>query len=162
MHYFLVRHWWMYFRLPLWHQCQLYQHWWILHLHVQWGIQWLRNQLHRYLLYIQNTLRDAWWGEYDTCACMLMGNFSCVISVLAPRGVGNTYVDRCIISLLDIDECTSDFPCDISANCTNTDGSYICMCNEGYGGSGITCTGICYTHQILLCHLPNQGVASSL
>ena len=75
---------------------------------------------------------------------MLMKNLACVKSVLALRGGGNTYVDRCIISSLDIDECTPESPCDINANCNNTDGSYICMCNEGYSGSGINCTGICY------------------
>ena len=31
--------------------------------------------------------------------------------------------------------------CDENANCTNTDGSYNCSCNEGYNGNGFNCTG---------------------
>ena len=32
--------------------------------------------------------------------------------------------------------------CDINANCTNTDDSYICSCKEGYTGDGHSCQGI--------------------
>ena len=32
--------------------------------------------------------------------------------------------------------------CDINANCTNTDDSYICACKEGYAGDGNSCQGI--------------------
>ena len=32
--------------------------------------------------------------------------------------------------------------CDINANCTNTDGSYVCACKEGYAGDGHSCQGI--------------------
>ena len=41
---------------------------------------------------------------------------------------------------LDIDEC-KDYPCDVNANCTNSDGSYACDCNDGYEGNGTRCTG---------------------
>ena len=42
----------------------------------------------------------------------------------------------------DVDECT-DAPdtCDVNAVCSNTDGSYTCLCNAGYSGNGTTCTG---------------------
>ena len=69
--------------------------------------------------------------------------------------IESQHSNRCLLA--DIDECALDALCDISANCTNTDGSYICMCNEGYSGSGINCLGICSIsdYQIirLLCHL---------
>ncbi len=44
----------------------------------------------------------------------------------------------------DIDECLdpSTHSCDSNANCTNTNGSYQCKCNQGYHGNGHTCTGI--------------------
>ena len=42
-----------------------------------------------------------------------------------------------------IDECsTGSYECDINANCTNTDDSYICACKEGYAGDGNSCQGI--------------------
>ena len=42
--------------------------------------------------------------------------------------------------LLDIDEC-SDESHDINENCTNTNGSHICTCKEGYTGKGGSCQG---------------------
>ena len=39
--------------------------------------------------------------------------------------------------LLDIDECLNrSHACDVTANCTNFDGSYDCTCKEGYTGDG--------------------------
>ena len=41
---------------------------------------------------------------------------------------------------LDDDECQNGkHDCDINANCTNTDGSYECTCNDGFFGDGKTC-----------------------
>ena len=42
---------------------------------------------------------------------------------------------------LDIDECENN-PCDQNANCTNNEGSYLCECNAGYTGNGLSCTGM--------------------
>ena len=45
-------------------------------------------------------------------------------------------------SLVDIDECELDTDnCDVNANCTDTDGSFNCTCNQGYEGDGVNCTG---------------------
>ena len=44
----------------------------------------------------------------------------------------------------DIDECLEQSPCDQSAMCTNTPGSFTCTCNDGYRGDGMTCTGQCF------------------
>ena len=43
----------------------------------------------------------------------------------------------------DIDECENDElnNCHEDANCTNTEGSFDCSCNDGYSGSGTECTG---------------------
>ena len=46
-----------------------------------------------------------------------------------------------IAPLSDIDECQEQSPCDSNAQCTNTIGSFTCVCNEGYSGDGRTCTG---------------------
>ena len=40
----------------------------------------------------------------------------------------------------DVDECKNDV-CDSNAQCTNTEGSYVCGCGVGYTGDGKTCTG---------------------
>ena len=46
----------------------------------------------------------------------------------------------------DIDECMAD-NCDPNANCTNTPGSFMCTCNQGYTGDGQTCNGeLLYLH----------------
>ena len=43
---------------------------------------------------------------------------------------------------LDIDECVSKAnPCDVNANCSNSEGSYSCSCREGFDGNGKTCKG---------------------
>ena len=45
--------------------------------------------------------------------------------------------------LLDINECLNkSHACDVSANCTNNDGSYNCTCKEGYTGDGQSCQGM--------------------
>lgn len=42
---------------------------------------------------------------------------------------------------LDIDECAElGHNCHSNADCTNTDGSFMCMCNYGYTGDGTNCT----------------------
>ena len=44
----------------------------------------------------------------------------------------------------DIDECARNLSrCDENAECTNTDGSYNCSCNNGYEGDGFNCNGTC-------------------
>ena len=42
----------------------------------------------------------------------------------------------------DIDECSADSsPCDLNADCTNSDGSYSCACKQGFTGDGSKCEG---------------------
>ena len=52
----------------------------------------------------------------------------------------------------DIDECTED-PCD--HNCTNTDGSFTCSCNNGYelDDNGRSCNGMYIMLIIINCLL---------
>ena len=43
----------------------------------------------------------------------------------------------------DTDECsTNNGGCDTKADCTNTQGSFTCTCQTGYGGDGKNCTGM--------------------
>ena len=47
----------------------------------------------------------------------------------------------CFIAL-DIDECSLSVDnCHANANCTNTDGSFLCNCDSGYTGNGTVCAG---------------------
>ena len=43
----------------------------------------------------------------------------------------------------DINECSSHETnnCDQEANCTNTEGSFQCTCQDGYSGNGTVCEG---------------------
>jgi hypothetical protein len=44
--------------------------------------------------------------------------------------------------LLDVNECQQGTDnCDANAQCANTPGNFTCICNSGYGGNGVTCTG---------------------
>ena len=46
---------------------------------------------------------------------------------------------------LDIDECVQGPDiCDVNADCTDTDGSFMCQCRAGYSGDGVTCSGEFY------------------
>ena len=58
----------------------------------------------------------------------------------------------------DVDECKNSTRCHENANCTNTEGSYSCSCNDGYSGSGTECTGrkLATSSDIRLKHLCKQ------
>ena len=46
------------------------------------------------------------------------------------------------VSNADIDECALGMnDCSENVICTNTPGSFSCMCDEGYDGDGTTCVG---------------------
>lgn len=45
------------------------------------------------------------------------------------------------IFLPDLNECEDNTTCDPLATCTNTEGSYVCLCDDGYTGNGTYCTG---------------------
>lgn len=52
----------------------------------------------------------------------------------------NTCVYWWFYSASDINECV-ERPCDRNAVCSNEVGSFVCMCNNGYSGTGLTCLG---------------------
>ena len=46
-----------------------------------------------------------------------------------------------VCMILDVDECTSQVPCE--QTCTNTQGSFQCSCGSGYTVNGSRCNGQC-------------------
>ena len=49
------------------------------------------------------------------------------------------------ISLIDTDECLDGIDkCHSDAECSDTYGSYLCVCHDGYAGDGYNCTGTQY------------------
>ena len=50
---------------------------------------------------------------------------------------------KTIFLFSDIDECSDEArnECDINAYCTNTEGSYNCICRSEYFGTGKVCRG---------------------
>ena len=47
------------------------------------------------------------------------------------------------LSITEIDECSDpqSNKCSEYANCTNTDGDFLCTCFPGFTGDGLTCNG---------------------
>ena len=44
---------------------------------------------------------------------------------------------------VDVNECERNLSqCHVNGNCTNTEGSYTCECNDGFEGDGTNCTGM--------------------
>ena len=47
----------------------------------------------------------------------------------------------CVVT--DIDECTTNaHDCHLDATCSNTGGSFTCICKQGYSGDGKQCDGM--------------------
>eukprot|EP00484_Ammonia_sp_Unknown_P005134 CAMPEP_0197075808 /NCGR_PEP_ID=MMETSP1384-20130603/211795_1 /TAXON_ID=29189 /ORGANISM="Ammonia sp." /LENGTH=610 /DNA_ID=CAMNT_0042514657 /DNA_START=150 /DNA_END=1982 /DNA_ORIENTATION=- len=80
---------------------------------------------------ITNSLHASWWARENGVNIYL--------------GFDVEWSSDCYGNALsgDVDECELEtHSCDENADCTNTDGSYTCECNDGYGGDGYTCADI--------------------
>ena len=63
--------------------------------------------------------------------------------------VTNMMKCKYIYGFSDIDECKGNHSCHVNANCTNTNGSYLCECKPGFNGNGQSCTGE-FNHFIII------------
>ena len=73
-------------------------------------------------------------GSY-TCAT-IMDSLESIIPIPIITGIK---VFSIYIVHADINECYSMDPCNDNATCTDTLGSFICTCNNGFTGDGLTC-----------------------
>ena len=84
---------------------------------------------------------DGYSGNGTVCNGMFF--FRLVLRVVILFGC-YLYCNRnlTIIYSADIDECSlgSD-NCSTKTQCTDTNGGFICMCNDGYSGTGVICNG---------------------
>lgn len=56
---------------------------------------------------------------------------------------------------IDIQECETEADhCHADANCTNTDGSFVCTCHTGHSGDGVTCDGNQFFFFIIVLEMP--------
>ena len=56
--------------------------------------------------------------------------------------VALSYLLKFFVLLLDENECNmARSPCDLNANCINSDGSFQCECKSGFTGDGFRCIG---------------------
>lgn len=56
---------------------------------------------------------------------------------------------------IGIDECEME-PCSVYANCFSTDGSYHCICKEGFIGDGFDCEGkqlVCIMYKAIVMYV---------
>lgn len=92
------------------------------------------------------------------CACAFVCVLVCVVQLCVLVCVAQLCVLVCVVQLcvlvclvqlcltcglIDIHEChTGEADCHpLRASCTNTHGSFICMCLENYTGDGVICDG---------------------
>ena len=53
------------------------------------------------------------------------------------------------LSHTDVDECVlGNHNCDENADCMDIEGSFYCICSEGYAGSGTICMSTCSNNSI--------------
>ena len=71
---------------------------------------------------------ESVWMSNGNGICLLMAQLQFDIII----GLNHTDIDECI-------EETDD--CDDNAICTNTDGSFTCLCDPGFSGDGVQCDG---------------------
>ena len=97
-------------------------------MHMQQWIWRKWSQLHKYV---------------GSCYTPLQGRECPYIDVLlVPFCPAILYSIRMYPSLhADIDECELDTDnCHVNATCTDVIGSFVCTCNSGFEGNGVTCT----------------------
>ena len=86
------------------------------------------------------TCKDGYEGDGFNCTGILPLFFP--FDLLNSINFSNKIIIIYEINLIDVDECLlNNGGCDPNSNCTNTIGSRLCHCNDGYSGNGTNCLG---------------------
>jgi len=93
---------------------------------------------------------EPWYGPVYLENVMCNGTerfgFQCSttdLGVITNPECYNPYRTAGVQCMIDINECELEtFPCHSNANCTDTNGSFICTCMAGFEGNGFNCTDI--------------------
>ena len=127
-------------------QRRLHQHGGLLRVPLQRWLPWQRHKVWR-------------WAELEKKSICLLINCNSLLShqltlfhllvweVEFGYRVSRNWTPCNVSSFSDIDECVEPGAsnCDQNALCTNTEGSYVCRCLNGYDGDGKTCKGGVWT-----------------
>ncbi|XP_059160834.1 multiple epidermal growth factor-like domains protein 10 [Physella acuta] len=82
---------------------------------------------------------EGYWGTEcsNTCSCSVLGTSTCDRvsgTCQCKSGWSGTNCDK------DVDECLQNTTnCSSHSHCNNTDGSFVCLCDDGYFNSSNTC-----------------------
>ena len=108
-------------------------------------------ELETYPCHFNASCTDTDGSFHCTCNEGFEGDgFNCAgtIFIIHKHYYVDTYIYLCLhtfvcnMKFTDIPECERGLDdCDTNATCTNTFGSYVCTCNTGFTGDGVTCTG---------------------
>ena len=85
------------------------------------------------------------------CMQLHFSGFCVLVTLLKANPALGKLLRLTFTSYTDVDECKDDrHDCHVNGTCTNTAGSFECVCNDGYFGDGRNCSGniilSCYYH----------------
>lgn len=90
----------------------------------------------------ERKIDSAQCGDRITTGFMLFHCCSNIVPILCYYYAYTVLIIHTCYFRADVDECKTDLAqCGDSAYCTNTVGSYICNCKQGYVGIGNECNG---------------------
>ena len=129
--------------------CMFGHHAFILHAFIQ-HVDINECELETYPCHFNASCTDTEGSFNCTCNEGFEGNgFNCT-GIVCTSIIKYIHMYKCLcqcpllcnMNFTDIPECERGLDnCDPKATCTNTFGSYVCICNTGFIGDGVMCTG---------------------
>ena len=94
---------------------------------------------------VQRVQRVQRVQEVDLHSAQVRCCLSCPVIVVCTTNFLNTDINECSEGIDD---------CDINADCADTDGSFTCICRQGYSGNGT----FCISKSVMACYSNNHYV----